>query len=301
MARISRATRETIKTIIVLVIIILLILVYIVYPLNRSKGFFGRPDLDNYDPKVIPANNAALFDSAGVQTDTFRVDPDGLTSLAVVACSPSARFAKTRGLFVIPTDSWYPRASVVPLAKALTDSGFAVITYDQRASGASTGKYFSDGQMEGQDLEAVIADLQMHGRLVSPLVAVGHGLSGDASILASLEENRISAVVAVEPYLSTDKFVATLRADRGSMWFPFWEPVVWWWYKIRSGYAIDFRRTVPEPRCATLLILSSKSFSSPEVTDLKTKVGSKTLRIMAMPESDAQLADALVSFVTQRQ
>jgi hypothetical protein len=299
MARISRATRETIKTIIVLVIIILLILVYIVYPLNRSKSFFGRPNVDSFDPKVKPANNTVLFDSAGVQTDTFRIEPDGLTSLAVISCKPSARFAKTRGLFLIPTDDRYTRAKVVPLARALTDSGFAVITYDQRASGASTGKYFSDGQIEAQDLEAVIADLEIHGRLVSPLVAVGHGQSGDAVLLASLEENRLTGVVAMEPYLTTPKFIATLRADRGSIWFPFWEPVIWWWYKIRSGYAIDPRRTVPEPKCRVLLALSTQSFNSQDVSSLKTKLGPGILRIMPVPETEVQLADALVSLVTQ--
>jgi pimeloyl-ACP methyl ester carboxylesterase len=188
---------------------------------------------------------------------------------------------------------------VIQLAKSLTESGFAVITYDQRASGASTGKYFSDGQIEAQDLEAVIADLEMHGRLASPLIAVGHGMSADASLLASLEENRINVVVAIEPYLTTSKFIATLRADRGSMWFPFWEPVVWWWYKIRSGFAIDSRPAVPQPKCSVLLAIGAKSLNSPEVVDLKAKLGSMNLKIMFIPETDTQLADALVSLATQ--
>jgi hypothetical protein len=293
MAKISRATRETIQTILVLVLAIALILVYVVYPLNRSKAFFGRVGLDNYSEKIKPINDPAPLDSAASKIDTVRLEADGLTNLACV----SAVSAGGRGTVIIPLTEQYDRSKAAGVVKILADSGFALWLYDQRAVGASTGKYHSDGQLESQDLESVVSYLELHGKLTHPVIAVGFGLAGDAAMLATAEEKRLDAVLAVDPYLTTERMVTEVRKSHSIIWFPFWQKLLWWWYKTRSGYAIDFRTTGDLKPVAgrTLLELSPDRIASADAARLKDISPAELLRIIPVESSDQDLVRQIIS------
>jgi pimeloyl-ACP methyl ester carboxylesterase len=295
MARLSRATRETILTISVLVAAILVILVFVVYPLNRSKVFFGRQDIDKFDPKVKTANDPALFVQDGLVVDTVRIEADGLTNLAAVAILPSGSAATSpRGQVILPLSEEFDRTKAASVAKLLADSGFSVWAFDQRAVGFSTGKYHSDGQLESQDLEGLVSYLELHSKLHHPLVVVGYGLAGDAALFASAEEKRIDAVLAVNPNLTTEHQVAELRQQHSLIWFPFWKNVLWWWYKIRSGYAANFRTLDDLKPLAIRSIIAASQGGSPELAKLKALTPPELLRITPVPGSDQELVNLII-------
>jgi hypothetical protein len=295
MARMSRATRETLQTISVLVAAILVILVYVVYPLNRSKVFFGRQDIDKFDPKLKPANDPTLFVQAGLAADTVRVEADGLTELAAVSIPAAGTFATApRAQVILPLSDEFDRTKAAPLAKLLADSGFSVWVYDQRATGSSTGTYHSDGQLEAQDLEALVSFLELHGKIHHPMIAVGHGLGGDATLVASMEEKRIDAVLAISPFLTTAHQVAELRRQHGLIWFPFWENILWWWYKIRSGDAADYRTVSDLRPLTTRSIIAASESGNPELAKLRELTGPELLRIAPVPGSDEELAKLII-------
>jgi hypothetical protein len=296
MARLSRATRETIQTISVIVLVLILILVYVVYPLNRSKAFFGRKDVDNYGPKTAIANDPTPFVQAGLKADTVKMESDGLTSLACVALGTGRQTTDSaRGMVIVAMDDELDRIKAAPVAAALVDSGFTVWAYDQRGVGASTGSYHSDGQLEAQDIEALVSYLELHGRLRHPLVVVGRGVGADAAMLAPTEEKRIDGVVAIEPYLTTTRMVAELRKQHGLIWFPFWEPTVWWWYKTRSGYVIEPRTMAEIKGLTTRTVLATANAGSPELAALKQGTSPELLRVISVPGTDMELVQAVLS------
>jgi dienelactone hydrolase len=285
MARISKATRETTKTILVLIGVILLIICYVMYPLNRSKAFFARKDFDTFDAKVKLANDVTPLVAVGLTVDTFRVDADGLTSLnAFITPLPHAR-----GTVVLTTWEQYDRVYFAPMVKELADSGFGVVLYDLRGSGGSSGKFASDGQLEMQDLEAIVSHLELHNQLAHPLIIAGYGPGADGALMAPSEEKRIDAVLAVDPVLTTDRLVNLRRAAHGSIWFPFWEPVIWWWYKIRSGYAIDFRENpMTQFPGKVMVVIPSDQMNDPAVVSVQSSVGPDHLRASSMPFDNHQ-------------
>jgi dienelactone hydrolase len=260
MARISRGTRETIKTILFIVAVLILVAIYIVYPLNRTKAFMGRLDMDDLPSDSIQLpNDITPFEEAGLNADSFRVESDGLTRLAAVYLSP--KDSVPRGLAILIPDEHQGRRQVLPLARAWVDSGFAVVTYDQRASGASTGMYHSDGQYEAGDLQAMIADLEIHGKMAHPLIVVGYAAGADAALLTAIDEQRIDALAAVEPYLTTDRLIDAIRKTKSHYWYPFYRTMFWWWYDIRSSYAAEYREIehLKAPTHKTLLLVPTEA------------------------------------------
>ncbi len=269
MARLSRGTRETIKTILFIVAVLILVLIYVVYPLNRTKAFMARPDIDELPAdSVLLANDITPFVEAGFKADSFRVESDGLTKLAAVMIAPVDSLP--RGLAILIPDERKNRDQMIPLARAFVDSGFAVATYDQRASGGSSGRYHSDGQYEASDLQAVIADLEIHGRMAHPLVVVGYSAGADAALLTAIEEKRIDALAAVEPYLTTDRMFDKVKQTTSHIWYPFHRTMFWWWYNIRSSYAAEYRDSeqLRAPARKTLLYVSPEQQDDPAVRKL---------------------------------
>ncbi|PWB76234.1 hypothetical protein C3F09_00730 [candidate division GN15 bacterium] len=279
MARLSRATKDTIQTIAVLVLVALLIVVYVIYPLNRTKALMARPDLSTFKSEPLPANDPSAFVAAGLTVDTFRVEADGLTKLACIRVIPKPEPAQQlHGLAILIHKEGLDRTSLVESAKALADSGLEVVLYDQRATGLSTGKYRSDGQLETSDLEALVGYLEIQGRLKHPLTVIGWGVGGDAAVSAENDESRINEVVAIDPYLTTERMVQLTLKKNNVMWFPFNQTIFWWWYKIRSGYAIDFRteENLVPVKCRTIIGLPADRLSDPEVRKL-IEISSKEL------------------------
>ena len=276
MPRLSRQVKEIIKTSIVVLAIALIVFFYWVYPLNRAKAMWGRTDLDSYNPDSLMArpNDPSAFASDGFTIDTFRVEADGATNLAAARIWRSD-VATPRGTIVLLHTEKSDRSSTADLARLMTDSGFVVVVYDQRASGLSSGKYHSDGRMEGTDLELVVAHLGLHDQLVSPLVIVGWNVGADAALLAQADEKRISAVLAIEPYLSTTAFIDSYQAQYDSWRFPFWRTLLWFWLNARSSYGLDYNNgsalAVAGP---TIIQADGEHLNATELRGLVAKSGS---------------------------
>ncbi len=277
MARLSRQTRENIKIAVVLIVAALLIFTYVIYPLNRTKALMGRDNIDSYQATPLPQNDPSAFVAVGLKPDTFRIETDGLTNIACLRLSPADNSKPVRGLVIAIPSERQDRNSLAPLVKDLVDSGFAVVTYDQRASGLSTGRYHGDGQYEANDVEAIIAELDIRKQIHHPLVVVGFAAGADAGLLASLEEKRIDDVLAVNPYLTTTRLLDQLRSKYNTFWFPFFRTIIWWWYDIRSSYAMSYRETEDLKAVGCRTILS---------TDASTETGSDIQRLKSISQPE---------------
>lgn len=302
MAKISPLMKEILNTALVLIILGVLVTAFVIYPLGKSKAILGRADLDDYNPDSTIVNDPAAFVDAGLDVDTFSIETDGLTTLAAVYVKPalSDSAAEPAGTAILLHHEQTNRESLIALAARLSRKGMAVMVYDQRASGRSTGKYHGDGSLENGDLEAVIAFLDLRSLAPHPLTVIGFSVGGDAALLAASEEARIDRVAAVDPYLSTERMMDLLKQRHDLYWFPFSTSIIWWWYGIRSGYALTFRTAadisgVDNP---TLVLLPDDAMSSPEVTQLKDLSPAGQLTIRTIPSDTTALETLLVNFAT---
>ena len=300
MAKLSRQTRETIKTIAVLLIIALLIAFYVVYPLNRTKAIMGRLDLDNYNPDSTLANDATLWTDDSIMVDTFRVESDGLTSLACLyAPLDTAIYDSAKGTVLLLHGYHQNRDSLIGVARMLVDSGYTVAAVDQRAAGRSTGKYIGEGQYEGDDVAAIISYLDLRGEIAHPFVILGFDRGADGALLDARSEQRVDAVVAVTPYLSTTRMLDRLHELYHTYWFPFYRSMMWWWYNIRSSYAATYRETddVRAVTCRTLLFVAPGRMNDREVDLLRERSDSAKLEIRPLPADRTQLWEDFFKFL----
>lgn len=302
MAKISRQTRENIKIGAVLALVAMLLFLFVIYPLNRSRALTVRTDLDQFKADSLPANSPSPFSEAGLKVDTSRIEADGLTRLACLYLRAPDSLPTPRGTVIVIPDDRQIRDSVLPLARLLTDSGFVVITYDQRASGRSSGTYHSGGQLEALDLEAVIADYELHNRITHPLIVVGFGAGADAALLARPEGRKIDGILAVSPYLTTDNLLDQLFHRHGTFWFPFRSTVFWWWFNIRSSSAATYRSLdaiTPVPSM-TVLVVDPARAQEPAVLKLAAISGQELLRVRPVAVPDADLVSEVISLLTLR-
>lgn len=294
MARLSRATRETIKTILVILAVLILVFIYLVYPLNRTNAFMGRPEIAGQPADTLLPNDLTPFIEAGLSADSMRIEADGLTKLATAYIKSKDSIPK--GLAILIPSEQQDRTQIIGLARAFHDSGLAVVAYDQRATGGSSGLYHSDGQLETVDLEAVIAHLEIHGQISHPLVVVGYNAGADAALLASIEESRIDAIAAIEPYLTTDRMIDAIREKKSLVWFPFYRTMFWWWYNIRSNSAASYREIADlrAPAAPTILAVRSEQQTDPAILAIKTSAG-EPLEIKSVPITDSDLVAGLLA------
>lgn len=289
--RLSRTWRETIQTVLILLALAALVLLLVVYPLNRTKAIMARPDIDQYHPDSLVANDLGPYAELNASGDTIRVEADGLTKLAALRLTASPA-TEARGLVIVVPDSDTNRTVLTTLAGNLLASGYDVVTYDQRGSGRSGAGYRGDGQLEASDLEVLIAHFDIHGQVRHPLVVAGFGSGAEAALLAAREVKRIDAVLAVDPYLSTDQMLDRLKERHGLFWFPLWRTVFWFWYEIRSGYEVKYRGVdeVAGVSCRTRVLVSESMKRSEEVEKLTAKSKPDLLSIGAITTDPPQLA-----------
>jgi pimeloyl-ACP methyl ester carboxylesterase len=173
MPRLSRRTIETINTVTFLLVVAALVACYVIYPLFRVKTSMGRTNLDDYNADSLAVNDATAYIEIGLNPDTFRVESDGLTTLACLYVAPDLdSLGQIKGTVFLVHEDGADRDAMAPLARMFVDSGFAVVAFDQRASGRSTGEYRGEGRYEASDLDEIIRYLDLRERIIHPLITV---------------------------------------------------------------------------------------------------------------------------------
>lgn len=299
MARLSRQTKEIIQTAAFLLVVAVLLAAYVIYPLNRTKASMGRANFGDYDENSLILNDPMAYIEAGLVPDTFRVESDGLTTLACLYVAPNLdSIGQVKGTVFLVHEDGADRDAMVPLARLLVDSGFAVVTFDQRASGRSTGKYRGEGQYEASDIQEIIRYQDLRGRIAHPLIIVGYSLGADGALLAALDEKRIDGVVAINPYLTTRRLQDALKKRQGMIWFPFFRTIMWWWYNIRSSYAAPYRDIddIEPVVCRTLLVTTPEAAQDAEVRRIKELSPPPLLELKMIPVSDEELYGEILRF-----
>lgn len=311
MARLSKQTKEIINIVLFFLTVGLLVTFYWIYPLGRAKVAMGRENLDEYleniDSLSALPNSALMWAEAGLEPDTSRVDTDGLTTLACLRCLPTNKMGtegkdSVLGTVILLHGDGQQRDSMINLALSFLSAGYSIIACDQRASGLSTGEYRGASWYEANDLSEVLANFDLRYGLVHPVVAVGFGTGADAGLLASLDEQRLDAVVAIEPYLSSTRWLNKLKEEHNMLWFPFSRTVFWWWYEMRSSYAPPYRETadMAAVEVPTLLILQQNDFEDEEVQQLQALSSDrKLLKLKPTPADNSTLQIVIMDFVRE--
>lgn len=302
MAKISRQVKEILQIVVFLLIVGMLLYFYVIYPLGKTRAIMARENIDEYNSDSLLINDPVVVVEGGLVPDTFRIESDGLTKLACLYIPPTAdSIAPVKGTVILVHDEKSDRNAMLSLAQKLTDSGFAVIAYDQRASGYSSGKYHGDGQYEASDIVELVGYLDLRERIVHPLFIVGYSLGGEAALLAALEEKRIDRVIAVDPYLSTQRMMNNFIKEYNLLWFPFRKTIFWWWYNIRSSYAASQRglNDIEAVNCQTLLFIPESAMNDKEVIKIKELSDNELLEIKVTPASSDELETEIITALTR--
>lgn len=107
---------------------------------------------------------------------------------------PSSQGKSDKTVIIIP--GWMKtRSNYLPHIKLFVNSGFNVLTYDQRSHGASGTGVISYGPNEGKDLKAVYNCAKKEGYLTERTVAIGFSLGTTAAIYAGIDHIFKSIVV----------------------------------------------------------------------------------------------------------
>jgi pimeloyl-ACP methyl ester carboxylesterase len=264
----SKKTREIVQTIAVIVIILLLVGFYIVYPLITVSKMVSRPDKDKFDdPEFQYANNDSFFIDSGLTPDTFAISTDDNIRLAALYFYPdTAIIDSITGTVILIHSDNKNRTSLFPYIRPLLNAGLAVVIYDQRGSGFSGGKFRTAGIYEADDLVQLIVDLNFHDQLYPPLTVAGFGVGGDAAIYASQKDKRINGVVAIDPYLTSTRWLSILTKRHHLLAIPLYKMVYFWWYQKLTGF--PFSRTgvddIRPIETKTILIASQSELEEPE-------------------------------------
>lgn len=300
MARINPIVKESIQIAVFLLVVGSLIYFFWIYPLNRVSDIFERPEADQISLDSLPLNDPATFIEAGIDApDTFRIQTDGLTSLAGVYLPPVIDSGKyPSGTVILLHDQSSDRTSMIPIGLRLKAEGYAVVFLDQRASGFSSGKFHGDGKLEATDLIEAISWLDLRTRVYTPLTVVGLGLGAEAALIASTDDDRINRVVAVNPYLTTERLQAMQKTEHDLMWFPFHNTIMWWWYNTSSGFAAPYREIdqIQPATAATLLLMPPGQTEIDEVKRLAELSGDK-LTVIATPETMDGITEAVIDYL----
>ncbi len=120
------------------------------------------------------------------------------------------------------------------LARALLREGYAVLLFDFRASGESTGKYTTFGATEGADIAAAVGYLE--NVLAIPrghCAFVGFSMGAAAALLRPDAVRDMAAVVAVAPYARLDHSMSA-RTQRFTLLplDPWYRPATWAFRKV---------------------------------------------------------------------
>lgn len=99
---------------------------------------------------------------------------------------------------------------LTPWAIRLAQAGYRCIVLDLRGHGESTGRHIAFGAFEAADVSAVIDDLARRGWDVSRVGLFGVSYGASIALLAAGRDDRVTTVVAFEPFASAEKAVPEL-------------------------------------------------------------------------------------------
>jgi pimeloyl-ACP methyl ester carboxylesterase len=298
----SKKTKETVQTIAVLAIVILLIIFYIIYPLITVTKMTARPDREKFDDsKYKPINDPAYFVQAGLHPDTFSVINNDNITLAGLFFSSDLIGNQPKGTVILLHPDDTNSTFMFELISPLIDSGYNVVLYDQRANGFSGGIYHSAGILEADDLMEVIVYLNLHGKLTAPMIAAGFESGADACLIASQNEKRIAGIVAINPFLTVNKWLSSVKDKKGGITIPFYKMTYFWWYQKLSGYPIE--RTglddIPPITTKTILVADQDEINNEEIRKLAEISSSNLLHISPISNhTDLLKSEALKAIFT---
>lgn len=106
-----------------------------------------------------------------------------------------ARVPDPRGVVILCHGMSANRSEVLPWAKPLWESGFALLMFDFRRLGESEGEFCTAGHFETHDLLAAVDYVKSRPEIEPlPVGVFGFSMGGVAAIRAAAEDDRIKAV-----------------------------------------------------------------------------------------------------------
>jgi len=293
----SKKTKEIVKTTTVLVVVVLIIVFYAIYPLIKVPDMVARSDNETFDdPEYKPKNDPTFFTDFGLTPDTLTFLSNDNIKLAALYFKPdSSVFNTARGTVILLHPDDTDRTAIVSYISPLLDSGLAILAYDQRACGFSGGKYHFAGEYEADDLVELIAYLNIHEILIQPIIAVGVGLGADAVIGASRKENRISSAIAVEPYLSSSRWLEKRKVKTEALSIPLNGIIYFWWFQKHTGYPFDrtFADDILPVASKTVIYMSDSALEGDEIAKLK-EVSSPDLLTISLKSNDSNVLQNII-------
>ena len=156
--------------------------------------------------------------------------------------------------------------TLLPLAPALRQAGFAVLLFDARCHGRSDDDRFVSMPRFAEDLDHAIGWLQKQPAVDAARIAVvGHSVGAAAALLAASRREDLAAVVSIAAFAHPQGVMRRLLAAK---FIPYW-PVGW--YILRYvQYVIGHRfdeiaplTTISRVRCPTLLVHGANDTTVP--------------------------------------
>lgn len=110
------------------------------------------------------------------------------------------------------------RWDVLPYAPFLHEAGYDVLLFDPQSTGLSQGDQYAFGYYESRNLLRAVDYLQSRHN-PEDIALLGRSAGGTASILAALEDPRITAVIADSPFANLRKAAANYEAPHKDFMF----------------------------------------------------------------------------------
>jgi len=248
----TRKTKEAIKATAAIVIVVVAVFVLWIYPLNQAGKIVSRPE-NEPAPLDLKATELKSDSLSFVTEDNIRLWGAMFAAQDQPGDSGTAK-GTVRGTVILVHGLFEGASSQMVKAAALTAQGFAVVVYDQRDFGRSGGRYCSGGYFEANDLQAVVARLELENRLIHPVIVWGEDHGAAAAVLIWERENRIDYVVAENPVVNGRDWQKRIIRQRDLSSPDIMLGILWWWMKQKSGYEIDIDQTDISDQFGTALV-----------------------------------------------
>jgi len=235
----KKSTKEAIRTSVVLVLIAAAACAFWIYPLHEAGKIIVRPD----SGEKLPADDWLKG------ADSFAIT----TEDNIVLVGKLTKCESPQGTVILLHGLWGDQTSQTEKVDAFKAVGLNVVTYDQRGYGRSGGKYRSGGYFETEDLQDVISQLDLTGRLVRPLIVFGEDQGGAAVLRLWGREKRIDFVTAENPIVDGRDWQKRVIAKKQLFAPDFTLPLIWWWMKQKSGYEISLEESDISSRFGAIL------------------------------------------------